>query len=102
MLVAGACAQTLRGGRVKLQTIMVPETEYTHHEKVMSGCCHELPLTVAHTPIYSGPRPCNPCTVPTPASRHSQLLIFLVSLFSSTCEKKLQIMCADALDNLSA
>ena len=29
-------AQTLRGGRVKLQTIMVPETEYTHHDKVCS------------------------------------------------------------------
>ena len=29
-------AQTLRGGRVKLQSIMVPETEYTHQEKVRS------------------------------------------------------------------
>ena len=28
------CKQTLRGGRVKLQTIMVPETEYQHTEKV--------------------------------------------------------------------
>ena len=33
---AVACVQTLRGGRVKLQTIMVPETEYTHKEKVSS------------------------------------------------------------------
>ena len=28
------CKQTLRGGRVKLQTIMMPETEYQHTEKV--------------------------------------------------------------------
>ncbi|CAL5229455.1 g12781 [Coccomyxa viridis] len=38
--------QTLRGGRVKLQTIMVPETEYTHKEKGEALYAMELALSL--------------------------------------------------------
>ncbi len=40
-------------GRVKLQTIMVPETEYTHKEKVRRGWFCAL-CPVAHVEVYQG------------------------------------------------